>query len=76
MPCRPEPGAFSTPVCARDELVLRWDSGDGYAQLHVELAGRRATVEVAGTAGARRYVIAGGRLEEAAGSGAGLEQNA
>jgi sucrose phosphorylase len=59
-------GTFSIGDCPRDELVLRWDAADASAQLHVELAGRRATIAMSGSGGARRYVIRNGRLEDAA----------
>ena len=38
-------GEFSIGDCASHELVLRWDAGGSYAQLHVDLRDKRATIE-------------------------------
>ena len=50
-------GTFSIPVSPSDQLVLRWDSDDSYAELRVELSDRRATIDISTLDGGRRYVI-------------------
>lgn len=50
-------GTFSMSRCETDELILRWDSDDAYAELHVELARRCATIDVWAAGQARRYEI-------------------
>lgn len=59
-------GTFSIPASPSDQLVLRWDSDDAYAQLHVELADRRATMDFSTPGGSRRYVIDENLLNEVA----------
>ena len=62
-------GRFSMPICERDELILRWDSEDAYAQLHVELGQRCATIDIGGADNDRRYVIDENLLSTVAGHG-------
>lgn len=50
-------GTFSMPMCERDELVLRWDSNDAYAQLSVELDKRCAEIVIQMAGNNRRYII-------------------
>lgn len=50
-------GEFSIAACPADELVLRWDNGDTFAQLHVELAEPRAVIDYAGPEGSGTYRI-------------------
>ncbi len=68
-------GTFSIPATPRDELVLRWESDDAYAQLHVELTDRRATIDFSSPGGSRRYIIDETLLNEVATeSGSELER--
>lgn len=50
-------GSFSIPACPDDQLRLRWDSGDQFAELQVELRERRAFIEYTEAGGSRRYPI-------------------
>ena len=60
-------GIFSMPDCPGGELILRWDSDQATAQLHVELGRGRATIELSGPDGSRHFVIDKNLLNEAAG---------
>lgn len=50
-------GSFSIPACPDDQLRLRWESSDQFAELQVELRKRRAFIEYSETGGPRRYPI-------------------
>lgn len=48
---------FSMPECPRDQLLLRWDNNDQYAELQVNLSTRRATIDYSDAGAARRFEI-------------------
>lgn len=50
-------GTFTIVDCPQDELILRWDDDDAYAQLHVELLSRCATIDYSGPDGPQRIRI-------------------
>ena len=50
-------GTFSLPHCPSDQVRLRWDSGDEFAELHVDLDERRAVIEYSEAGESRRYPI-------------------
>ena len=59
-------GTFSIVECPQDELVLRWDSAEAYAQLHVDLRQRSATIEYSAAGTSRRFTINGESLAASA----------
>lgn len=59
-------GTFSIPASPGDQLILRWDGDGAFTELHVELADRRATINISNSDGARRYVIDENLLNEVA----------
>lgn len=60
-------GVFSMKECPSDELILRWDDGESFAQLHVELGERRATIDCSTSGATRRVVISNASFIEQAG---------
>ncbi len=50
-------GEFSLPECAQNELRLRWDADGSYAELHVSLMHRTATIEHRADGRTRRYSV-------------------
>lgn len=50
-------GTFSIVDCPQNELILRWEKDDTYAQLHVELRSRCATIDYSWSNGSRRIRI-------------------
>lgn len=63
-------GTFSLPECGHNELILRWESPNCTAQLHVDLDRRTATIDCIEASDRRRWTIGDGLLK-AAESGAG-----
>lgn len=61
-------GTFSIVKSPQNELVLRWDD-DAYAQLHVELDKRCATIDARVTGNSRRFTIDHNLLTEVAAQG-------
>ena len=59
-------GTFSIVECPQDELVLRWDAAEAYAQLHVDLRQRSATIEYSAAGTSRRFTINGESLAASA----------
>jgi len=50
-------GKFSMPACQRDEVVLRWDGDDSFAELQVEFSTRRATIDIVADGHSQHFVI-------------------
>lgn len=50
-------GTFSLPECPRDQLLLRWDDNDEFAELHVELGSKCATIHYSESGGMRQFEI-------------------
>ena len=50
-------GTFSLPECPRDQLLLRWDYNDEFAELHVELSSKCATILYSESGGMRQFEI-------------------
>ena len=50
-------GTFSIPACPSDQVKLRWDNDNDFAELHVDLRKRRAVIEYAEAGETRQYSI-------------------
>ncbi|MFK8054213.1 MAG: sucrose phosphorylase [Woeseiaceae bacterium] len=50
-------GRFTIPTCGSQQLILRWETDDAFAQLDVQLDQRHATIECVSPTGAKRYTI-------------------
>jgi sucrose phosphorylase len=59
-------GTFSMPECGYNELILRWESPNCAAQLHVDLGRRRATIDCIESNDRRRWTIGDGLVKAAA----------
>lgn len=50
-------GTFTIPESDSSNLILRWETDDAYAQLHVQLDTHHAAIECGSPDGVKRYVI-------------------
>lgn len=61
-------GTFSIESSPADELILRWDGADAFAELHVDLRERRATIGYSDAGQTGSFDIGSGHLQQRSGA--------